>query len=150
LCIREQREQRKIIENHLPYSSNSSSLVIFSGRLARIINTGGAKLTFLARAVTLTSPFPLCFLCTLKKPGHSFTSATRLSSRLSLISLFQLSQRSRYNNIPVKYQPLLDSTPGLKDPWFSAPPSRMVWLCRGTTPIFSNPKRAVNKNLSLF
>ena len=70
LCIREQREQRKIIENHLPYSSNSSSLVIFSGRLARIVNTGGVKLTFLARAVTLTSPFPLCFLCTLKKPDH--------------------------------------------------------------------------------
>ena len=69
LCIREQREQRKIIENHLPYSSNSFSLVIFSGRLARIVNTGGAKLTFLARAVTLTSPFPLCFLCALTKAG---------------------------------------------------------------------------------
>jgi hypothetical protein len=69
LCVREQREQRKIIENHLPYSSNSFSLVIFSGHLARIITTGREKLTFVASAVTLTSPFPLCFLCTLKKAG---------------------------------------------------------------------------------
>jgi hypothetical protein len=69
LCVREQRKHRKIIENHLPYSSNSFSLVIFSGRLARIVTTGGEKPTFLARAITLTSPFPLCFLCTLKKAG---------------------------------------------------------------------------------
>jgi len=69
LCAREQREHRKIIENHLPHSSNSFSLVIFSGPLARIVTTGGEKPTFLARAITLTSPFPLCFLCTLKKAG---------------------------------------------------------------------------------
>jgi hypothetical protein len=61
LCVREQREHRKIIENHLPYSSSSFSLVIFSGRLARIVTIGGEKPTFLARAITLTSPFPPVF-----------------------------------------------------------------------------------------
>jgi len=70
LCVREQREHRKIIENHLPNSSNSFSLVIFSGPLARIVTTGDEKPAFLARAITLTSSVPLCFLRTLKKPDH--------------------------------------------------------------------------------
>jgi hypothetical protein len=72
LCAREPREHRKIIENHLPYSSNSFSLVIFSRPLARIVTTGGEKPTFLARVITFTSPFPLCYLCTLKSRITSF------------------------------------------------------------------------------
>ncbi|MFX0203597.1 MAG: hypothetical protein ACFFCW_46445, partial [Candidatus Hodarchaeota archaeon] len=70
LCAREQREHRKIIENHLPYSLTSFSLVIFSGPLARIVTIGGKKPSFLARAVTLTPPSLLFFLWPLKKPDH--------------------------------------------------------------------------------
>ena len=34
-----------------------------------------------------------------------------------------------------------------KDPWLSAPPSRMVWLCRRTKFIVLHSENLVNQNL---
>jgi len=67
LCVSEQRRHSKLIENHLPYNANSFSLVILSGRLARIVTTGGEKLTFLTKTVAILQYLPLSSLCPFTK-----------------------------------------------------------------------------------
>jgi hypothetical protein len=85
-----------------------------------------------------------------KKLAHPFTSATRLPLQyvayFAKVALPAIPLKHASNQIKATWR----FPQKLKDPWLSAPHSRMAWLCRRTKNIFSDWESLVNQNLNLF